>query len=153
MSALAYLKSRGVDTTRYEGEGWGPEARRIGRLKYILEHTFNAGSAFEFRRHEIGLLRSAKGNARPASDIEVAESFYDAIIKPSGVYRRYLSNAQLAACAGSTLFVHGAVTAAAAGFVPAASTRAGAFEIEGQSTKASATVQDWSVWWGSWDVG
>jgi hypothetical protein len=51
------------------------------------------------------------------SDEEVAESFF-ASVRPGGEMHTYLSHAQVAAVVGNTLFVHGGVTPANAGFVP-----------------------------------
>ena len=141
-------------------------SRNVLRLKWILEHTMNSPDAFEFRRYELGLLRSdhsdpahsvlparpthpspdsdagtgaaadagtaaaaaaagtaaaAAATAASVTDAEVFESFR-AGVATGGCYRSYLERAQLAAVVGNTLFVHGAVTPASMGFVPAATT-------------------------------
>lgn len=95
-----------------EASGWS----RPEMLRFLLEHTMGAKGAFEHRRAE--LMR----DGGKATDADVVES-YLADITPDGPLFTYLSMARLAFRAGVTLFVHGGVTDASFGVVPAAPSR------------------------------
>lgn len=95
-----------------EAAGWS----RADMLRFLLEHTMGAKGAFEHRRAE---LARDGGNV---TDADVVES-YLTDIAPDGPLFTYLSMACLAFRAGPTLFVHGGVTEASFGVVPAAPSR------------------------------
>lgn len=94
-----------------------PPPIKVSRMKYILQYTMGSPKAFEFRRAELAAIASpappppspaaAAATALP-TDSEVLES-YRIASRPGGCYYEYLHHAQLAACVGNTLFVHGAV--------------------------------------------
>ena len=88
-----------------------------------LQCTMGAPSVLEFAREELALLRGVPASAI-SDDALVAH--FRAAIEPGGHYHDYLAAAQLAVCVGTTLFVHGAITADNAGFVPAPTPRYGA---------------------------
>ena len=95
-----------------EAAGWS----RADMLRFLLEHTMGAKGAFEHRRAEL------TRDGGKATDADVVES-YLADIAPDGPLFTYLSMARLAFRAGATLFVHGGVTDASFGVVPAAPSR------------------------------
>lgn len=78
-------------------------------LRWIFARTMGAKDAFAHRAAELG----------GAGDEQVVGSFLDDLA-PGGAMRDYLSLAQLAHREGSTLFVHGAVTAESLGVAPGA---------------------------------
>lgn len=82
----------------------GGFATRAELLKWTFEHTMGAAKAFE---HRVKELRET-GNA--FDDEAVVES-YLADLAPSGELRAYLKACTLGFRSGSTLFVHGGVTA------------------------------------------
>lgn len=101
-----YLKSKSLDDSR------------ANRLRWMLEHTLGCPGTFEFRRAELKKLR----NEADVTDDDVVDSCVGEVL-PGGALRAYLERASVAARFGSTLFVHGAVDAQTAGFVPDKSTR------------------------------
>ena len=96
-----YLKSKRLDDSR------------ATRLRWMLEHTLGCPGTFEFRRAELATLR----NEEHVKDDDVVDSCVGEVL-PGGALRAYLERASVAARFGSTLFVHGAVDAQTAGFVP-----------------------------------
>lgn len=84
---------------------------RAGLLRWILERTMGAPSAFEHRRAELSLA------SRVPDDEEVVESFLGDLA-PNGALTRYLAHCQLAYREGRTLFVHGGVGNESLGMVP-----------------------------------
>ena len=95
------------------------ELRSAGRgrlLRWIFEHTMGAREAFEHRRAEL------ERAGLPAGDDDVPASFL-ADLAPDGPLTRYLAACQLAWKSGSTLFVHGGVTAESLGAVPGIAAR------------------------------
>ena len=101
-----YLKSKSLDDSR------------ANRLRWMLEHTLGCPGTFEFRRAELKKLR----NEDDVTDDDVVDSCVGEVL-PGGALRAYLERASVAARFGSTLFVHGAVDAQTAGFVPDKNTR------------------------------
>jgi hypothetical protein len=80
-------------------------------LRWIFAHTMGARMAFENRRVELA------ASGAEATDEAVVQSFIDDVA-PEGPLTAWLAEAQLAYRSGSTLFVHGAVTADSLGTVP-----------------------------------
>lgn len=87
------------------------EAGGPALLRWILEATMGAKSAFAMRRAEL----EARG--APVTDEDVVASFV-ADVAPDGALSEYLAACQLAYRHGATLFVHGAVTSESLGAVP-----------------------------------
>lgn len=104
----------------------------------------NAGGAFEFRREELALLSPTKQRTL-VSDEEVTASFFNGIAFDGGFYREYIREAQIAVCIGNTLFVHGAITDASMGFVPALTNRYQIQPVQGLDTSETHSVQEWVV--------
>ena len=125
------------DPSTIPGPHWDPRAptlaehlaatghadSRAERLRYMYLHTLGCPETFELRRREMALLsgRGAAG-ARAPSDEEVVEAAVGDVL-PGGLLRTYMEHADVAVLLGHTLFVHGAVDAQAAGFVPDKNTR------------------------------
>lgn len=71
------------------------------RLRWTFEHTMGAPHAFEFRAQELG-----------TSDPDAVVASFRADVAGDGELRTYLELAQLAHRSGTTLFVHGGISAA-----------------------------------------
>ncbi|KAJ8612511.1 hypothetical protein CTAYLR_003699 [Chrysophaeum taylorii] len=89
---------------------------KAAKCRWLLEHTLGCPKTFEWRREELEALGLA------CCDEAVATSF-ETDASPGGALREYLELANVAVRIGSTLFVHGAVDALSAGFVPPLETR------------------------------
>ncbi len=77
---------------------------RAELLRWTLANTMGAGKAFEFRAAEL------RESGAPCEDDDVVES-YLADLAPGGELREYLNASRLGFRSGSTLFLHGGVTA------------------------------------------
>lgn len=94
----------------------------------------------KFTREEMATLAN-----RPVvsiSDEEVCDTLLREIM-PGGAFFEYIDHAQLGLCLGDTLFVHGAVTAANAGFVPSTKTACAVHDLQGDELRDTHTVQQW----------
>jgi hypothetical protein len=84
---------------------------RAPLLRWILERTMGASQAFGHRKVELA------ATGAPADDEAVAASFLDDVAD-GGPLAAYLAECQLGFIEGSTLVLHGAVTAESLGVVP-----------------------------------
>ena len=129
-----------------DSRGWR-EDTRANRLRYMLADNMGSPRAFEFRREELRSLRRERstccdataadaarrrsrrggdgggGDAEDVSDDDVLGSYLDSLLRPDGLMRAYLQNAQLALRLGDVLIVHGGAHSDAIGFVPGAAER------------------------------
>jgi hypothetical protein len=113
------------------------------RMQYILQMTMGSPGCFEHRRQELAVLGGKGDEPSAVSDEAVMRSFVDGA-KQGGIYHDYLQHAQLGVCYGNTLFTHGAVTSAAAGYVPdTGSTCEVMGGAVGKDTSATHSVRDW----------
>jgi hypothetical protein len=74
------------------------------RLRWILQFTMGAPSAFEYRRQELEVLTNRKN----IQDDDVVMSFLNEI-RQGGSLRKLLNIGKLGVIMGNTLFVHGGV--------------------------------------------
>eukprot|EP01062_Namystynia_karyoxenos_P066713 TRINITY_DN60646_c0_g1_i1.p1 TRINITY_DN60646_c0_g1~~TRINITY_DN60646_c0_g1_i1.p1 ORF type:complete len:534 (+),score=99.79 TRINITY_DN60646_c0_g1_i1:59-1660(+) len=87
----------------------------VERLRWTLLHTLGCPNTFEYRRQELAELEGKDPGA--VGDDAVLCSM-QAEARPGGSLWEYMSEAEVGAIVGNTLFVHGAVDARNAGFVP-----------------------------------
>ena len=96
----------------------GVEDNRVNRLKWMLKETMGSGGAFERRQRELMILRGGE----TVSDEDVVRSYMleadpDAS-RDDRFMLQYLEQGVLAHVSGSTLFVHGGLSARNVGMVP-----------------------------------
>ena len=117
------------------------------RLRWMLKHTMGARGSFEFRRHELAVLRGdGHEPVASVSDNDVLNSYRDSV-RPGGILRDYLLETDIMKIIGDTLFVHGGVTEESMGFVPAPVNH-DKLQSDPPGTnlaKAGHSVQDWIV--------
>ena len=88
------------------------------RLRWMLKHTMGARGSFEYRRHELAVLRGdGHEPVASVSDNDVLNSYRDSV-RPGGILREYLLETDIMKIIGDTLFVHGAITAENVGMMP-----------------------------------
>ena len=113
---------------------------RTNRLKYMLLYTLGCPGTFEFRRQEISIETGR--TLDEVNDEEVTNNFYQSVIDSKSLFRQFLAQGCIAVRLGDTIFIHGALDANTAGWVPDNDTK---FEMPQE--KASGTlVRDVDVW-------
>lgn len=116
----------------------------VTKLSYFhwrLECTMGCKGLLEQRREYLKQLHQKA----EVTDEETVESFL-ASARPGGVVYRYLDAVQLAAVIEGTLFVHGAINKANAGFIPATTLKEAVAEgpVEGTHVFArGGSVEEW----------
>lgn len=84
-------------------------------LRESLSKRMGSPNAFEGRRHE--LAEMSKVNLSEVDDCTVTSSYIE-MLQPGGFMIEYLKHAQIAACVGDALFVHGGLPASGVGHIP-----------------------------------
>jgi len=94
------------------------EAGTMSALKWMLDKTMGCQTTFATRRAELGVLRGQA--AGDVSDGDVLESFKQSVDPGSANpwMLRYIQLGQLMLVLGDIVFVHGAISESALGFVP-----------------------------------
>jgi hypothetical protein len=116
----------------------------ITKLSYFcwrLECTMGCKGLMEQRREYLQSLRPGAA----LTDEDVMNSFLESA-QPGGIVHRYLDEIELAAVIDGTLFLHGAINKANAGFIPSTSLReaVAVSDIEGTNVFArGGSVQEW----------
>ena len=112
------------------------------RCKWMLANTMGSPNAFAHRQAEL----SSRGFAKNDEEA-TARSFLHESLAPDGRVRRYLEHAQLALVLHDALFVHGAVTADALGYVPPPPATEHAGDADAHAGDAAASPSErWARW-------
>jgi len=122
-------------------EAQGAETSALSSLRWMLECTMGCQTTFETRRTELAELGGGGGGS--AEDAAVLASFRDSVDPALGQKAwmlRYIELGQLMLVLGDILFIHGAVSADALGYVP------------GQADR-SAGLRSWCTDLNGWAAG